>query len=406
VKILTITNLFPSSNAPTAGVFIRERIKAVVARGAEVRVIAPVPYVPPGPVPARYRRIRATPEAGEVDGVKVRYPRYLVIPKAGTRFQAWGYARGLRDVLRCEVESFRPDILDAHYLYPDACGVARAARGFGIPYACTARGSDVHVLGAMRSVHRQIRAALAGASTVIAVSRALATTMRELKLCDGPVEVVPNGIDRGRFHPRPRAEAREALDLGDAGRFVICVGHLAPVYRQELLLRALAHADAPADLSVRFLGEGADRARLEALALTLGIRERVAFEGTVPHDQVPLWFAASNGSVQINRSAGSPNAVLESVACGIPVLASDIPAMREALRAPAQGTFVEACPEAVARGLARLVATRAVPDGAVRSWDDVAGEILQHFEHALGRRAPAGALSDRTGSRRGRARTQ
>ena len=161
MRILTITNLFPSSNAPTAGVFIRERIKAVVARGAEVRVIAPVPYVPPGPVPARYRRIRATPEAGEVDGVRVRYPRYLVIPKAGTRFQAWGYARGLRDVLRSEIEGFRPDILDAHYLYPDACGVARAAREFhSVPYACTARGSDVHVLGCVPSVHRQIRAAL------------------------------------------------------------------------------------------------------------------------------------------------------------------------------------------------------------------------------------------------------
>ena len=391
MRILTITNLFPSSNVPTAGVFIRERIKAVVARGADVRVIAPVPYVPPGPVPARYRRIRATPDAGEVDGVSVRYPRYLVIPKAGTRYQAWGYARGLRDVLRSEIEGFRPDILDAHYLYPDACGVARAAREFDIPYACTARGSDVHVLGCVPSVHRQIRAALAGASAVIAVSRALATAMRDLKLFDGTVEVVPNGVDRSSFQPRPRAEAREALDLGGAGRFVVCVGHLAPVYRQELLLRALAHVDAPADLSVRFLGQGADRARLEALALSLGVDERVVFEGTVPHDQIPVWFAASIGSVQLNRSAGSPNAVLESVACGVPVLASDIPAMREALMAPEQGLFVEPRPEAVARGLARLAETATVPCGPVRSWDDVAGEILQHFERALERRAPTGA---------------
>ncbi|MHC4134516.1 MAG: glycosyltransferase [Planctomycetota bacterium] len=399
MRILTITNLFPSSSAPTAGVFIRERIKAVVARGVEVRVIAPVPYVPPGPVPARYRRIRATPEADEVDGVSVRYPRYLVIPKAGTRFQAWAYARGLRDVLRSEIEGFRPDILDAHYLYPDACGVARAAREFDVPYACTARGSDVHVLGCVPSVHRQIRAALAGAAAVIAVSRALATAMRDLKLCDGPIEVVANGVDRSRFHPRPRAEARKALDLDGAGRFVVCVGHLAPVYRQELLLRALAHADAPADLSVRFLGEGADRARLEALALALGVRGRVVFEGTVPHERIPLWFAASNGSVQLNRSAGSPNAVLESVACGLPVLASAIPAMREALQAPEQGMLVEPRPEAVARGLARLVASGTIPGGSVRSWDDVAGEILQHFEYALGRRALARVTSSRRGEK-------
>jgi len=401
LRILTITNLFPSSKAPTAGVFIRERIKAVVARGAEVRVIAPVPYVPPGPVPARYRRIRGTPAAGEVDGVNVRYPRYLVIPKTGTRFQAWGYARGLREALRSEIESFRPDILDAHYLYPDACGVARAAREFDVPYACTARGSDVHVLGCVPSVHRQIRAALEGAAAVIAVSHALATAMRELQLHDGPIEVVANGVDSSRFHPMPRADAREALGLGHAGRFVLCVGHLASVYRQELLLRALAQAATPADLSVRFLGHGADRARLEALALSLGVNERVVFQGTVPHERIPVWLAASNGSVQLNRSAGSPNAVLESVACGIRVLASDIPAMREALRTPEQGMLVEPSPEAVARGLARLVATDAIPAGSVRSWDDAAREILRHFEHALRRRAPAGAASGRTGAERG-----
>jgi teichuronic acid biosynthesis glycosyltransferase TuaC len=395
VRILTITSLFPSSHAPTAGVFIRERIKAVVARGAAVRVVAPMPWVPPGPAPERYRRIRATPEAGEVDGVFVRYPRYLMIPKAGTRFQARGYARGIRKVLREEIESFRPDILDAHYLYPDACGVARAAREFDVPYACTARGSDVHVLGGLPSVHPQIRDALAGAAAVIAVSRALAIAMRERRLFDGPIEVVANGVDRSRFRPRPRAAAREALGLHAAGRFVVCVGHLAPVYRQELVLRALAHPDAPADLLVRFVGRGADRARLEALALSLGVGERVAFEGTVPHDRIPLWFAASNGSVQLNRSAGSPNAVLESVACGIPVLASDIPAMREALGEPAQGLLVEPEPAAVARGLARLVTTDVVRAGSARSWDDAAAEILRHFERALAERSPAGRTTRR-----------
>lgn len=387
MRILTITNLFPSSNAPTAGVFIRERIKAVVARGAAVRVIAPVPWVPPGPAPARYRRIRATPEAGEVDGVSVRYPRYLMIPKAGTRFQARGYARALRKVLREEIESFRPDILDAHYLYPDACGVARVAAEFGVPYACTARGSDVHVLGCLPFVHRQIRDALAGAAAVIAVSRALATAMRELQLFDGLIEVVPNGVDPVRFQPRPRARARAELGLPATGRFVVCVGHLAPVYRQELLLRALAHAQAPADLSVHLLGQGPDREALEALAGDLGLRERVSFQGIVPHERIPAWLAASNGSVQLNRSAGSPNAVLESVACGIPVLASDIPPMREALVTPEQGLLVEPDPAAVACGLRRLVETEAVPAGSARTWDDAAREILGHFEHALSKHA-------------------
>jgi glycosyltransferase involved in cell wall biosynthesis len=382
VKILTITGLCPRPAAPTQGVFIKQRVLALRARGAEVRVIAPLPWVPPGPVPERYRRIRETPAEAVLDGLAVRYPRYLMIPKFGMRRQAAGYARGIRGAVAEELAGFRPDVLDAHYLYPDACGVARVARAFDVPYACTARGSDVKVLARFPAIARRIREALAGAAAVIAVSEDLAETMRRMGLVERPVTVIPNGVDGARFRPRDRFEARLALDLPAGEPFVVCVGHLVPVHGQERLVRALAEPGAPAGLALRFVGAGPDRAALEALAASLGVAGRVHFAGVVPHDRMPLWFSAADFSAQLSTSAGCPNAVLESIACRVPVLATDLPEMREVIRTERDGVCVEPVPGTIARAMVRLLAADrpALPEpGSVRGWDDVADRVLDAF---------------------------
>jgi len=386
VKILTVTSLFPRRGAPSLGVFILQRVKALAAEGAEVRVLAPVPWVPPGPVPARYAAMRAVPRVDVIEGIEVGYPRYPMIPKVGMRLQAWGYATGLRRSLRREMAQFKPDVLDVHYLYPDACGVARLAHELDIPYVCTARGSDVHVLGRMPALLPSIRRALEGAAAVIAVSRDLATRMGELGLYRGSIEVIPNGVDRTRFFPRPCAEARCVLGLAPNDPMVLCIGHLVPVHGQELLLRALARPEAPRDLTLHFLGDGPDRGALQDVARGLGIADRVFLHGAVDHRQIPVWLAASNMSAQLSRSAGSPNAVLESVACGIPVLATDIPAMREALPVPGQGRFVQPEPDAVAEALGAIARNGlSAPTAAIRGWQDVAADILACLQRNVGR---------------------
>ena len=148
MRVLTITSLFPSIAAPTRGVFVLQRVQALRALGAEVRVIAPVPRIPPRhPAPASYRKFRGTPDREEFEGVEVEHPRYWMLPKVGMYFQDRSYARALRRTLRRVVPEFAPDVLDVHYLYPDACAVARVAAEFGLPYVCSARGSDVKVIG-------------------------------------------------------------------------------------------------------------------------------------------------------------------------------------------------------------------------------------------------------------------
>ncbi len=381
MRILTITSLFPSRVAPSQGVFILRRVQAMRAEGADVRVIAPAPWVPPGPLPSRYASARAVPAIDEIEGIAVRRPRYLMVPKIGMWFQDRAYARAIRDAVREEAERFRPDVIDVHYLYPDACAVARVARETGLPFIASARGSDVKRLGRIPGIARRIRAALKGARGTIAMSRDLAEAMRGL--CDGDVRVIPNGVDPALFRPRDRAEARRALGLPVEGRRVVCVGTIDDVHGQELLLEALAHGDAPHDVVLDLVGGGA-AAALRRRAAALGLLGRVRFVGVVPPAQVPLWFAAADASAHAGCWAGSPNAVLESLACGTPCLASDLPEMREAIPTRAEGLLAARTPAAFARGLGAILAARAGPPPTTRTWSDVGRDVLAYFEERCG----------------------
>ncbi|MGH7163729.1 MAG: glycosyltransferase, partial [Planctomycetota bacterium] len=394
MRLLTITSLFPNAVMPTQGIFIHQRMRAVAAKGAQVRVIAPVPFVPPLPVPRAYARWRAVPREEEIGGLRVLHPRYPLIPKVGMALHAWGYARGIAAAARAEAERFRPQLVDVHYLYPDACAAATVARALKLPYVCSARGSDVKLLARFPSIRRRIVRALEGAAAVVAVSHDLAREMRALALTERPVHVIPNGVDPERFRPRPKAEARRDLGLPAAGRIAVCVANLREEHGQSLLVRAMARPGTPPNLRVYLVGDGPDEASLRHLVASLGVDDRVVLAGRVDHDRVALWFSAADVSVLLSDREGCPNVVLESLACGTPCIGSDLPEMREVIPGPPQGRTVSRDPDAVAAALAGAVER---PPGeahglsvAARTWGDVADEVLACFREALSQEPRSG----------------
>jgi glycosyltransferase involved in cell wall biosynthesis len=107
----------------------------------------------------------------------------------------------------------------------------------------------------------------------------------------------------------------------------------------------------------------------------------------VPPAQVPVWYAAADASAHPGKWAGSPNAVLESLACGTPCLASDLPEMREAIPSRAEGLLAERTPAGFARALMALLAARVGTPKQPRTWKDVGRDVLSYFEERVG--APA-----------------
>lgn len=156
---------------------------------------------------------------------------------------------------------------------------------------------------------------------------------------------LPNFVDTARFHPLPPAE-REALrvELGWSGRAVaLCAGRLAERKNVDLLLRAFAEAKQPLSAQRPLLaiaGDGPERERLLALREELGLSEdEVSFLGF--ERRIERLYQAADLLVIASRVEGLPNALLEGMACGLPVLATRLGGARDVIAPGEQGVLVE-----------------------------------------------------------------
>jgi hypothetical protein len=144
-RIVTFTNLFPSSAMPTHGLFVYERMHRVAAAsGVGWEVVAPVPEVAWLFRSGAYRRWNEVPRTEAWHGVRVQHPRYRHWPGLSQRRQATAMAAGARKTIG-ELVREGPIVLDAHYLWPDGVAASLLAAEFHVPFTLTARGSDLNV---------------------------------------------------------------------------------------------------------------------------------------------------------------------------------------------------------------------------------------------------------------------
>lgn len=379
LRILTFTSLYPSEARPRHGIFVESRLRRLVVRGGmTARVVAPVPWFPfTGERWGEYGRMAATPRREKRSGIDVRYPRYAMLPKVGMALQPNAMARaGMRELeamLRYEDDI---DLIDAHYLYPDGVAAAAIARKIRRPLVLTARGTDVNVIAQMPGPRARILQAIESASGVIAVSAALKATLVGLGAAAERITVLRNGVDTELFRPEDRVAARRELGLPDAdARIVASVGNLVPGKRNDLALQAVAQIGGA---HLVFVGRGSERPRLERLASELQVTSRVRFLDEMPQERLRWVYSAADVLVLASEREGWPNVLLESAACGTPVVAFNVGGVPEILADRTVGTIVRGAhaPGPLADSIrARLASppTRdAVRAAAIRfSWEPV-----------------------------------
>lgn len=218
----------------------------------------------------------------------------------------------------------------------------------------------------------------------LAVSTPIRDRLREL-LPNAELDVAPPGIDTSRFAKGDKAAARARLGLSAGARLVGAAGRLAAVKAQHVLVEAMAAL--PADVSCVIAGEGEERSALEALIAALGLGDRVALLGH--RDDLFEILPAFDVFCLPSLNEGLPRVVLEAQACDIPVVASDVGALADAV-CPSTGALV---PAGDAAALATALSERlanAPEDGATRRFVverfDFA-ETWARFEAATGPRA-------------------
>ena len=394
MRVLTFTSLFPSSARPRHGIFVETRLRRLVRdAGVEARVVAPVPWFPfRAPAFGPYASFASTPRRSVRDALPVTHPRYLMLPKLGVGFQPDSMARAAAaDIARWQDEGWRPDIIDAHYLYPDGVAAALLAERFALPFVVTARGTDVNVLARTPGIAERILWAARRASTVIAVSHRLRDGLVQVGLDASQVVVLRNGVDTDLFRPEDPTASRTRLGL-PSGPLAICVGHLLPEKGWPLALEALARLPT---WRLAFFGDGPLKQEFMALTRKLGIEERVSFRPTLPQPELRHVYSAADVMLLTSTREGWPNVVLESMACGTPVVAVDVGAVVEMITDPAVGRIVPGRDaEALAAAVEALREQR--PDRArIRrhatqfGWEPISQGQLQVMTRAIERHATA-----------------
>lgn len=321
-------------------------------------------------------------------GLEIDYPRYLSIPKVGMTVAPFLYAKAAkRCIAKILDEGFNFDLIDAHYFYPDGVAATAIGKYFNKPVVITARGSDITEIGTFPLQRRMIRRAADQAAGVITVCNALRDELLAFGVSPAKVVSLRNGVDLEKFHPMDRVSIREAL--GVRGYTLITVGHLVPVKGHELIIEAMARL--PKDVSLLIAGNGPERKKVERLCRTLDVSDRVTFLGALPQEELTKYFSASDASVLASSREGWANVLLESMACGTPVVASNVWGTPEVVATKEAGVLVaERTAEAFAQAVIELRAsppnradTRAYAERF--SWEDTTQGQLKLFRKILNR---------------------
>jgi glycosyltransferase involved in cell wall biosynthesis len=396
LHLLTFSTLYPNAAQPNHGVFVENRLRHLVASGEVAStVLAPVPYFPRGRLfeglGARFGwgQYADVPACETRHGLVVHHPRYPVIPRIGMNMApTLLYHAAARTMRRLMTDGVRIDAIDAHYVYPDGVAAVRLGKAFGKPVVITARGSDITQLATYPGPRRMIQRALREADALVSVSAALGAALVDLGAPPARVHVLRNGIDTTMFRPVNPVIARAAL--GVSGPVLISVGGLIARKGHDRTITALTQLPG---FTLLIAGQGPEHAALQALAGRLGVADRVRLLGPVPHAQLSDYFSAADASVLSSSREGWANVLLESMACGTPVIASNIPGNPEVVQEHAAGLVVaDNTPDGIAAGIRKIFAD--MPDRAATrtyaerfSWDETTQGQIALFREVTGRSA-------------------
>ncbi|MDT4290613.1 glycosyltransferase [Methylomonas sp. MO1] len=390
-RLIVFSSLYPSRVRPNAGVFIRERMSKV-ARHCPLVVISPVPWFPLQSLIQRIKPdYRPQPDKYEdQDGISVYFPRFLSIPGVGRSWDGFFMALGSLAICYRLKKHFAFNLIDAHFAYPDGYAAALLGKRFKVPVTITLRGTEVP-LSKIPSRRQRLLKALSDAARVFSVSDSLKRHVVNLGADAEKIRVVGNGIDTAKFFPVDKKQARQHWQIPEDVQVLISVGGLVDrkgFHRVIEILPALIEKY-PRLLYLIVGGaspEGDIRNRLEQQVETLNLRQHVRFLGAMPAEQLHGPLSAADIFVLATANEGWANVFLEAMACGLPVVSTDVGGNREVVADKALGTIVpfgdaEALLLALDDALQRQWGRQAIVNYAAdNSWDKRVDILLAEFK--------------------------
>ena len=244
------------------------------------------------------------------------------------------------------LKKFRPQLIHAHFATQPTELARRLSRVLNIPYSLTAHCYDIYRRPAADFADR-----CRSASAVVTVSEANARYMTEtLGAPAGNLSIIPCGVDTDWFKPKLRSHAKAPL--------LVCASRMQAHKNLPVLLHACALLRARGLwFRCAVLGDGDDRAKLEALRTDLGLDEVVQFQGLTSQEDVRTWWREASVGLLTSLAEGMPVSLMEALSCAVPVVATAVGGVPEMIKPGVNGYVVPIDdPQAVADAVARILA--------------------------------------------------
>ena len=383
LKVLILSFLFPNPVQPNYGIFVYNRIQALQEFG-DIRVIAPLQWYP--------FRDRLRPElagisrVGRVENLgslEAHYPRFPIVPRYMKWFDAISYFFAVLPVVRqLKKSSFDFDLVDVHWTYPDILAGYLLSRMAKKPFIVTIRGRGALYLEEKSARKWLLDVLLRRADGVVALSSELAGLAAAIGVSPDRISVVLNGVDIGNFNPISREDARAELNLPQKRKVILSVGRLTEAKGHQHIIAALPALADNHDVELHIIGginpESDYSVALRDLIGKLRL-DNVHIHHDVPHAQLAAWYNAADLFCLASHGEGCPNVVLESLACGTPVVVTNVGAVGDIIEIGRNGFIVndvDTLPAALDTGLSTRWEREVIAEKMVAmSWQSCAMKV-------------------------------
>lgn len=388
-SLIVLSILYPRRSQPTAGLFVKERMTRVGTH-LPVTVVSPVPWFPLQGLIRRWRTgfRPPAPYMEEQAGIEVYHPRFLSFPGVLKSLDGFFLAlASLPTVYRLKNKG--ANIIDAHFAYPEGHAAGRLGAWLKMPVVVTLRGTEIRMMK-KRALRHRIAKALARADRIFSVSASLLAAVKGLDIDMSKARVIGNGVDTEYFFPGDKKDIRNQLGIPEHARVLISVGTLVERKGFHRVIELLPRlSEIMPDIMYLVVGgpgpEGDWQDQLRRQVEDRGLHGIVRFTGHLEKDDLRAALSSADLFVLATSNEGWANVFLEAMACGLPVVTTDVGGNREVISSPSLGTIVpygdkEALSQAILEALERRWDRSVIIEHArENSWDSRVEALVDEF---------------------------
>ena len=384
MKILVISAMFPCKRLPTSGIFFANLLRELRPHVDDMIVITPRVYVPKWLMHWKKsaRKWYIDPEVSEEGGIRILRPHVLSlpgIPLAGINGILIGY--GLRHTVKRILSSRKVDLVLGYRMMPEGIATVMLARHFGLPSGFWVIGSDMNIMAKKNRVNEMLtRNSIRRSRLVITESRDLENSVAGFVRDHPRIVTFYKGVDVANFaNLPPRQKIFHDLKLDPAIRYVVFVGRIIRGKGIEELARSFVDfTRSHPDHHLILAGQETEKSQLIPRFRDGKVSDRVHFMGILPYEKVAWVMKISDVLVLPSQAEGLPNVVMEAMACGVPVVASNVGGIPEVVVDGVTGLSVPCRDsEALTRALTRMIDDQRLRKTCITNARRL---ILNHFD--------------------------